>query len=193
MDKNGFLKIADDVRSGGATVETISELDQALTVLKERAARLNLESGFLNGIIAGIEEELFAVNVGFEVSVDLPWLEDMHHVQLGWKRSGGQWRLVVVRVPSIHPVAGRYERLDNADQDPTLVYREEPLLLAPRHARILALQVLPKLVSQLAAATEEAIETIEQAKRRTPQGEALDSEKPRCEIASATVVLQEHY
>jgi hypothetical protein len=192
MNQNGVITIVDEVRSTVTVVETISGLDQALTVLKETAARLNRESDSLNAIIGGIEEELLAANVGFEVSVNLPWLEDKHHVQLGWKKLCDQWRLVV-RVPSTKPLKDGDEHLNSADRDATLVYREEPLLLASRHARILALQVLPKLVSQLAAAVEEAIETIEQAKRWATQGEAQDGEKRRREIATGKVALQPHY
>jgi hypothetical protein len=190
MNQNGVITIVDDIRSTVTAVATMSELDQALTVLKETAARLNRESDSLNTIIGGIEEELLAANVGFEVSVNLPWLEDKHHVQLGWKRLCDQWCLVV-RVPSTQPLGRRDE--DHGIEDTMLVYREEPLLSASRHARILALQVLPNRVSQLAAAAEEAIETIEQAKKRTTQGEAQHGEKRQREIATGKVALQPHY
>jgi hypothetical protein len=162
-----------------------AELPDLLARFESEAQKLNRKSDSINAILKGIEQRLIKANAGVEAWLRDPdqllWsivkIEDppstgssLHKREMGFtKLDSGGWGLAVREM--LHPQEG--DILDyGEDEDirygnPVCV-SVTPLLQASREYRLKALELMPELLKQLAAAVAAACTAIDTAARKYP-------------------------
>jgi hypothetical protein len=125
---------------------TEAEFARKLQTLATIAADLNRSSDSINEILTGFEEQIRAMNIGIEVSVEtdlgtLDWTKLLRTV----KTAG-----------SPHPTQESYWALS---------INRSPALSASRDHRIAALAAMPELVDKLTREAKSRVEIIEAAKQ----------------------------
>ena len=154
------------------------EMTLLLQELSQTAKTLNRDSDSVNELIAQLEDTLSAFNIGLEVwymqeSVESRsrWIEGDFgsqfkngtiEVELGYakERATDEWHLMLREAA--------YEKDKDDEFENTVLYdvsNTQRLLDAPRKHRIRALALMPGLLGTIKREAEEAIKTIEAAKK----------------------------
>jgi len=120
------------------------DFDGPLATLKAVAADLKHESDSINEIIASVEAQIVASNIGLEHWIELEYDDLVGPVtELGWAKVNDRWRLAVRLVGT---------------------YRTKELASVSRSMRIRALSRLSKLIEELSWQAAKTMEIIRKAK-----------------------------
>lgn len=151
-----------------------------LSDLEPLAKRLNAASDELNQALQTIQDKLNALGVGVEVWLDKPinesaWREirdrdgeptharEYDTAELGYGRLGEGWALLVRRRRFVEE-PNQFGVLEQTPYDDG-PGETKPLLRAARAVRIKAVSLIPDLIAMLQREAQEAIESVERAKR----------------------------
>jgi hypothetical protein len=146
------------------------QLSRLLSDLSETAAVLNRESDTINSIIERFENALRKLNIGLEVWLSSKTLESNSRVvsgpdeqrielveaQLGFAKLRGEWCLGIRQV--------EYQ-LDDQVVEAMEVQSYQLLRDASREMRIASLRLFPDLLKAIKEQAEEALKTINDAKK----------------------------
>ena len=148
--------------------------------LSDAAARLNAESDGINLLIEQLQEKLRTLNIGLEAWVLLhtepgaatappprigplaPPTTVRVETSLGYARGADGWALYVKRIAYRAKSSSPFLP---EEPEPVTVNKWLKLPDASRAVRIQALRAFPKLLEQLKATAESAVDAIEQAKK----------------------------
>jgi len=158
----------------------MTDVESVLSKFKQKAVALNAASDSINDTIAAIERQLVEANAGLEVWLtDAGALDETEEEQftetesvqwtktfLGFAKLGPGvegWHLAVRPHTFVGEIS--YDGSTPSEPEDTGGGHATPLSQASRQIRIKALELLPTLIERLGKAADEALKTIEDAKR----------------------------
>ena len=157
-------------------VDTIKELS-------DLSSKINQKSDQLNSIISKVNRKLSTFNLGLEVWLGAPlssgpwrpietstgntaWTHEV--TQLGYCRVEDEWQVAIRHANPVHEEKDDYDS-DEAGEDGLdeglNAGPPHPLLKAARDTRIRAMSLLPRLLEELKAHTQETLGAIDKAEK----------------------------